>query len=48
MEFAKADRFAMMFSFLGNLKKFFAGSPVIENGTAAAMGAAFEHMIDDY
>ena len=32
MEYATEDRFAVMFSSLGNFKKFFAGSQVIDNG----------------
>ena len=45
---ATKGHFAVMFSSPGNFKKFFAGSPVIENGTSAAIGAVLEQKIADY
>ena len=39
---ATGDRFASVFSSPGYLKKFFPGSPFIENGTATGIGNALE------
>ena len=45
---ATKNRFAVMFNSPGSFKEFFAGSPVIENGTSAAIGAVLEQKIADY